>query len=680
MLREKKWLKWSILLGSLLTLSILLFVFSIWTYAKIAGAPDLAVGQTTIYYADDQTVIGEASNGHKRYWATLDEVSPAFTDAIVAIEDRSFYEHGGLDFKRLGGAILADIKARKKVQGASTISQQYAKNLYLSQEKTWSRKLTEALYALRIEANYSKDEILEGYINTIYFGHGMYGIEAASQYFFHKPAKDLDIAEATLLAGIPKGPSIYSPLFSEKNAKDRQSIILDSLVETKKITKQDKALALAEPLHFYGSDESLHETIAPYFQDEAKKEVIQILSDRPDLLKQGGLRIHTTLNVNAQKNAEQVVESTIPTQSEIQLAVITMDPRNGDVKAMIGGRNYDQSPFNRATQSLRQPGSTIKPILYYTALENGFTPSTTIRSEATSFSYDDGRSVYTPHNFNNQYANKEITMVQALAVSDNIYAVKTNIFLGEDKLASMGAKFGIKSKFDQLPSSALGTSVLRPIEITNAFNYLANDGKKVQPTYVTSITDYKGNIIYTRKEKDKQILDEGKAFVVAQMMKGIFDARLNGYTSVTGASVMNKVTHEYSAKSGSTNTDNWMIGFTPDLTTGVWVGYDTDKNLELWTEQKFAKNIWVGIMESDLAAVPVSEMTVPKDVVAINIDPETGLRANKDCPVSRLTYFTKGTEPTDYCYLHGASKDAKHQTHKKVKKEEKKKPWYKNFF
>ncbi len=680
MLQEKKWLKWTILFSSLLALSILIVVFSIWTYAKIAGAPNLTVGQTTIYYADDDTVIGEASNGHKRYWATLDEVSPTFTDAIVAVEDQSFYQHRGLDFKRLGGAILADIKARKKVQGASTISQQYAKNLYLSQEKTWSRKLTEALYALRIEANYSKKEILEGYINTIYFGHGMYGVEAASQFFFHKPAKSLDLAEATLLAGIPKGPSIYSPLFSEKNAKERQAVILGELVETGKITQQEKAQALVEPLHFYGSDESLYEAVAPYFQDEAKKEVVRILSDRPELLTQGGLRIHTTLNVNAQKNAEQVVQETIPAQSDIQLAVITMNPKNGDVKAMIGGRDYVQSPFNRATQSLRQPGSTIKPILYYTALENGFTPSTTIRSEATSFSYDDGRNTYTPHNFNNQYANKEITMAQALAVSDNIYAVKTNLFLGEDKLASMGARFGIKSKFDRLPSAALGTSVLRPIEITNAFNYFANEGQKVKPTYITSITDYKGKVLYTRKENNKQELDAGKSFVVAQMMKGIFDPRLNGYTTVTGTSVMNKITHEYAAKSGSTNTDNWMIGFTPDLTTGVWIGYDTNKKLELWTEQKFAKNIWVGIMENDLAAVPVSEMTIPKDVVAVTIDPETGLLAGKDCPVSRLTYFSKGTEPTDHCYLHGSLKESKQHKSKKPKKEEKKAPWYKKLF
>ncbi len=660
-------------------MAFVLMVVGFWTYAKIAGAPNLSVGLTSVYFADNGEPIGETSNGQKRLWVKLDEISPKFIDAIVTIEDQNFFEHSGIDIKRIGGALLADLKAGKKVQGASTISQQYARTLFLSQEKTWNRKIQEALYALRIEANYTKREILEGYLNTIYFGHGMYGIEAASEFYFHKSAKELDLAEATILAGIPKGPGIFSPLPSDKNAKTRQKIILSELVKVGKIKKADSVAAFAQPLHYYGTGLTVKESIAPYFQDEVKKEVIRILADRKDLLEHGGLRIYTTLNLDNQRAAEQVVKETIPTQSEVQVALITMEPQTGEVKAMLGGRDYAVSPFNRATQSLRQPGSTIKPLLYYAALENGFTPSTTMRSEETQFTYDHGRAIYAPHNFNSHYANKEITMAQALAISDNIYAVKTHLFLGEEKLVNTSKLFGISSEFNQVPSLALGTSIVRPIEMTNAFNYFANSGKKVSPTYVEKITNYKGDVLYEKKDTTEQVLDSARAFVMGQMMKGIFDASLNGYANVTGSSIISKLTHDYAAKSGTTETDSWMIGFTPELTTGIWIGYDTEKKLELWTEQKFAKSIWAAVMDKELAAIPVSEMTVPEDVIGVTVDPETGLLANEDCPASRLTYFTKGTEPVESCYLHNHTekKDTKKKTKKKPKKKE---PWYKKLF
>jgi 1A family penicillin-binding protein len=661
---------------TLLCILSIISVFSISSvgiFAKLAGAPNLTVNQTTLYYDDSGQVIGEVSHGQKRFWVRLDQISPLFIDAILSIEDRSFFEHNGLDFKRIGGALIADLKAGEKVQGASTISQQYARNLFLGKEKTLERKLKEAFYALRIEANYSKDEILEGYLNTIYFGHGMYGVEAASQFYFNKNAKDLDLAEAALLAGVPKGPSVYSPLLSLENAKSRQTVILSSLLNTKKITKTEHDRALSEKLTFFGNNNSIYHTIAPYFLDEAKKEVQKILKDKELSIKNGGLRIYTSLNIEAQKNVEVAIKNVLPAESSLQTAVISMNPKNGEVKALVGGRDYSKSPFNRATQSLRQPGSTFKPILYYAALEKGFTPSTSMRSEATTFTYDNGRREYSPHNYNNIYADKSITLAQALALSDNIFAVKTCLFLGTDELPSIAQKFGITSKTESVPSAALGTSAVRPIEMTNAFNYFANSGKKVSPSFITVITDCKGNVLYERKKQSSQILKKDATFVMAQLLKGIFDKRLNGYTSVTGASIADRLSHDYAAKSGTTSTDSWMIGFTPTLTTGVWVGYDSNQKLELWNEQKYARNIWAAVMENNLASVPVSKMDVPKNVVAVDMDPETGLLASETCPNKIKTYYVKGTEPKETCYLHGGS--SKNSTKEQTKKIKKQKKW-----
>lgn len=668
----------SLKLFTFLCILSVLLVFSISSvgiFAKLAGAPNLEVKQTTLYYADNGQVIGEVSNGQKRFWVRLDQISPLFIDAILSIEDRSFFEHNGLDFKRIGGALIADLKAGKKVQGASTISQQYARNLFLGKEKTLERKLKEAFYALRIEANYSKDEILEGYLNTIYFGHGMYGVEAASQFYFHKNAKDLDLAEAALLAGIPKGPSVYSPLLSLENAKSRQSVILASLLQTKKITKNERELAQSEKLTFFGNNNSIYQTIAPYFLDEAKKEVQKLLKDNTTSQQNGGLRVYTSLNIDAQKNVEDSIKNVLPEESTLQTAVISMDPSNGEVKALVGGRDYSKSQFNRATQSLRQPGSTFKPILYYAALEKGFTPSTSMRSEATTFTYDNGRREYSPHNYNNIYANKSIILAQALALSDNIFAVKTGLILGTEELPAIAQKFGITSKTEPVPSAALGTSAVRPIEMTNAFNYFANSGKKVSPSFVTLITDCKGNVLYERHKRSSQILKKDASFVMAQLMKGIFDKRLNGYTSVTGSSIADRLSHDYAAKSGTTSTDSWMIGFTPTLTTGVWVGYDSNQKLELWNEQKYARNIWAAVMENDLASVPVSKIDVPKNVVAVDIDPETGLLASGNCSNRIKTYYIKGTEPKETCYLHGgSSENTKSKGQSQMKKKQKK--WY----
>jgi penicillin-binding protein 2D len=663
---------------SLIGLACMLIVFlGILGYAKILGAPPLAVPQSTLFFASDGTLIGESNSGQKRYWVPLEEISPALIHATISIEDKNFYEHNGFDYKRIAGAILADIKAGAKVQGASTITQQYARNLFLEHDKTWSRKLHEAFYAIRIEMNYSKEEILEGYLNTIYYGNGAYGVQAASQFYYGKDASELTLAESSMLAGVPKGPSHYSPLKSLENATKRQGIILNSMVENGYIKKETALKTKETPLTFTGAHPHKRVEAAPYFQDAVRNALKNQLNLDERTIELGGLKVYTTLDLKQQQAAEKHIQETIASESEIQVGLVAMDPKNGHIKAMVGGRNYDESPFNRAVQAIRQPGSTIKPILYYAALSQGFTPSSTMRSEKTTFKLDEGRAEYSPHNFNNKYADGEITLAQALAVSDNIYAVKTHLFMGAKTLINTVKNFGISTKMDSVPSLALGTSGVRVIDMANAYSLFANGGKKVEPTLITKVEDYNGNVIFERNHESQKVLDPAKAYVMTQMMTGMFDKKLNGYAKVTGNSLIDDITRPYAGKSGSTETDSWMIGFTPQLVTAVWAGHDVGKPITLTAEKSYAKKIWASFMEESLKGKPVKAFAPPKEgVIGVYVNPENGKLASKDCPVRRFTYFVAGTEPTEYCTDHLEHKGDKPAKEKQNPKD----PWYKRIF
>ncbi|RSD27178.1 transglycosylase domain-containing protein [Mesobacillus subterraneus] len=651
--------------------------FSLIGYAKLQGPPPLAVPQSTLYLSDDGTVIGESHSGQKRYWVALKDVSPHLINATISIEDKSFFAHNGFDYKRIAGAALADLKAMAKVQGASTITQQYARNLYLEHDKTWKRKATEAMYTLRLEMNYTKDEILEGYLNTIYYGNGAYGVQAASRYYFGKDAKDLSLAEASMLAGIPKGPNIYSPFASFEKAKQRQQTVLYTMKVNGYITDVSAKKAQSEKLELVGKHQHDRLGTAPYFQDAVRNALKNSLNFDDRTISLGGLRVYTTLNLEQQEIAEASIDKMVSEDSDIQAGFVAMNPKNGHVQALVGGRNYEESPFNRAVQAVRQPGSTMKPILYYAALENGFTPSTTMKSQLTTFMFDDGRSEYTPHNFNNKYAEDDITMAQALALSDNVYAVKTHLFLGEDTLIETAKRFGIKSDLSNVPSLALGTSGVRVIEMANAYSILANGGKEVDPVLIKKVENHKGEVIYEYKGEEKEVLKPELASVMTHMLTGIFDNKLNGYSSVTGSTLIKKMTRPYAAKSGTTETDSWMVGYTPQLVSAVWTGYDKGKPIELTVEKSYAKNIWLEFMEKALDDEPAKKFKAAKGTVSVLVDPSNGKLASEGCPVTRETLFVAGTEPAEYCTDH-----LDHEEHKEEKAEKKKekKPWYKRLF
>ena len=353
-------------------------------YVQVAGAPPLTVAKASIFLDANENQIGDHFESERRYWVELDQMSPYLKEAVVAVEDKDFYKHMGFDLSRIAGVILIDIKAGSKVQGASTITQQYARNLYLTHEKSWTRKANEALYAYRLEVFYDKDEILEGYLNTVYYGHGMYGVEAASRFYFSKSASDLTLAEAAMLTGVPKGPSLYSPVANIEKATNRQHVILNLMAEQGAITTAEKTRAQQEAIVLKNDKWVAPKSIAPYFIDAARKEAGKILKSKNLDISEGGWTIQTTLNTAHQKAAEAAVTDNMPA-NDLQAAFVSMKSKTGAVTALVGGRNYADSPYNRVTQTERQPGSTIKPILYAAALENGYTPLTFLDVGQTTF-------------------------------------------------------------------------------------------------------------------------------------------------------------------------------------------------------------------------------------------------------------------------------------------------------
>ncbi|OLN24199.1 monofunctional biosynthetic peptidoglycan transglycosylase [Domibacillus antri] len=626
----KKWIKW---IGAIIVLLIgaaALLLYALYS----AGPPDTTVSRSTIFYAADGTKTAETHAGEKRYWVKLDHISPHVTDAVIAIEDKKFYRHAGFDLKRIAGAAIADVKAMAKVQGASTITQQYARNVFLTNDKTWQRKLKEAWYAARLELFYTKDEILEGYLNTVYFGHGAYGIEAASRFYFNKSADALTLSEAALLAGIPKGPSIYSPLASREKSEERRRLILSEM----DLPANDYKEADADIPDITGSYAE-NKIKAPYFIDAVRAE-LESLGFR----EQSGLKVYTTLNPEHQKAADAAIANGIAPNAGIEAALVSIDPSNHFVTALTGGRDYSVSPFNRAVQAIRQPGSLMKPFLYYAALENGFTPVTMRKSEPTTFN-----DTYTPKNFNSQYAERNVTMAEALAVSDNIYAVKTNMLLGPETLAQTAKQFGVTSKLEAVPSLALGTSGVSVLEVANAYKVISAGGLYAKPVFITKVESSDGAVLYRYKERTEQRFDEKKIAVLTHMMMGMFDGSMSDYATPTGASMSNKLSRTYAGKSGSTPFDYWMAGFSPSAVSVVWTGYDDGSEITKTEDRSRAKVIWADYMETIHKGKKPTFFEQPDGVTAAAIDLKSGKLASSDCPDGHTILFEKGTEPVESC-------------------------------
>lgn len=622
---------------------ILLLVGGSFLYVKFSPKVQINTANSMILYDINNKVFFKGNESKE--WVNLDEISPYLIDATISTEDKNFYKHFGFDFFRILKAGYINIKSGSTVQGASTITQQYAKNLFLDFDKTWKRKWDELWYTLRIEANYSKNEILEGYLNTINYGHGKYGIENASKYYFDKSAKDLTLAEASLLTGIPKAPANYSPLVNYDLAKERQLSILKLMVKNELITEYEMLEAYNTELRFVGNSEKEELTTLMYYHDAVIDELesIDTIPDSYNYIT--GLKIYTNLDIDAQKELEKNILDSIPEESEIETSAVMMNPNTGGIIALVGGRNYNKSSYNRATDSIRQVGSTMKPYLYYAALESGFTTSSSFTSEATTFTFSN-QDDYSPQNYNNTYGNKPISMATAVAYSENIYAVKTHLFLGSDSLINVARRVGITANLEAIPSLPLGTNEINIIEMAAGYAAFANLGYKIKPHLIEKVVDGNGNVLYEADNEKELVLNSSITFILNNMLTATYDPLYIDYNYPTAVSLSSKLTHKYSLKSGTTNGDNWNIGYNKDIVCAVWIGYDDNRSLNT-SEYKYSQNIWYKSIEAYEEGKTDEEVwyEVPKNVSAVFVEPISGKPITDTTQKKKLMYFIKGTEP-----------------------------------
>lgn len=620
----------------IIAIIFIILYFGIYIIAK--SKKKLSIKSANQFYIYDiSNNLLETSNNS---WVTIDNISPYLINSTISIEDKNFYKHNGFDYLRIIKSLYINIKNKDKLQGASTITQQLAKNLFLTFDKTWERKIKEAWLTIQLEIQYSKDEILEAYLNTINYG-GIYGIENAAKYYFNKKAKELDLAEASILAGIPKSPSNYSPLTNYDAAKERQLLILNTMVKNNYITEEEKDIAYNKELIFYGKNNEKNNTLM-YYQDAVFNELNEIDSIPNSFLETGGLKIYTYLDPDAQKYLDEATKKNYQ-DSDIQIAVVMIEPKTGHIIALSGGKDYNISQFNRAINAKRQVGSTIKPFLYYAALENGFTASSTFTSEKTTFVFSEDKT-YSPANYSDKYANKEISMAAALAYSDNIYAVKTHLFLGEETLVNMLKRVGIKSNINAIPSLALGSEEISLLEMTNAYAIFANGGNKVNAKLISKVEDMNGNVLYENKDESETVLNNSLVYIINELLTSTYNYNFIDYNYPTCYDLTPNLTHKYAIKTGTTDTDHLIFGYNKDIVIGIWSGYD-DNRLSEVQEGKYIKYVWKDIAEAYLKNKNDNWYELPNNVVGVMVDPITGKLATNETKNSTIFYYIRGTEP-----------------------------------
>ncbi len=623
---------------------ILLFFFLhtvIFIYTKITPKLDIK-NANNIFIYDKNNDLFFQGNGLNE-WISLKKMSPHIINSTISVEDKNFYHHFGFDYLRIIKSLYENFKSQKIVQGASTITQQYAKNLFLNFDKTWQRKLNEVRLTFEIETHYTKNEILEGYLNTINYGNGVLGIENAAQYYFDKSASNLSLAEASMLAGIPKSPNNFSPLNDELEAKKRQKVILNSMVKNKYITEEEKNNIFNKELVYIGKKDKLNLDTLMYYQDAVMREIKEIEYIPTSLLKTKGIKIYTSLDINAQSILEESINNNLKNNQDIQVAAAMIKPKTGEIIALTGGRDFIKSQFNRAIQSKRQVGSTMKPFLYYTALENGFTASSSFISEPTVFTFSNDKT-YAPNNYADIYPSKSISMAAALAFSDNIFAIKTHLFLGEQSLVDITKRVGIKENIKPHPSLPLGTEEINIIDLLTGYNTLANEGKKTNLHLIKKIEDMKGNILYKNPNNIQTVLNKNITFIINDLLTTTYDSNMIDYNYPTCISIAPKISKKYAIKTGSTDFDTWTIGYNKDVLIGIWNGYDEGKKLQSG-ESKYSKNIWVDTIEKFLKDKEDNWYEIPSNVVGVLVNPITGEFANKKNEKKRILYYIKGTEP-----------------------------------
>jgi penicillin-binding protein 1A len=510
----------------------------------------------------------------------LNQVSPHLIKAVLAVEDRRFYEHDGFDPIRIVGSALAVIRAGEPVQGGSTITQQLARQA-IGREKTLRRKLKELLYAAQLEHHFTKDQILELYLNKVYFGDRLYGAEAASRGYFGKRASELTVPEAAMLAGLLKAPSTYAPTDKTDKAEARQGVVLKAMLDSRAITRDEYETALKTTVELFDGLRT-EEPHGRYFKEEVRRELVQRLG--AERVAEGGLRVYTTIDLATQKAADDAVVQGLleiekslggtrraATNSEpLQAALVAIEPATGHVRALVGGRDFLKSSFNRATQALRQPGSAFKPFVYAAAIENGYGPDDWI--EGLDEPVLASEEYWTPDDEHLEYGS--VTLREGLRLSSNRAAVRLLTDVGLTKTVKSASAFGF-GDLPVVPSIALGSGEVTLASITSAYGAFANGGMVVQPTLIRRIEDENGEVLFSTEAVAERAIKGTTAWVMADMLRGVIDAGTGNTARQLGFRL------PAGGKTGTTNDyrDAWFIGFTPSVVAGVWVGYDQPRTI-----------------------------------------------------------------------------------------------------
>jgi penicillin-binding protein 1A len=638
----------------------------------------------------------------RRVVASYDDYPQVLRNALISIEDKDFYRHSGINIRRIAGAAYRDIESGGRVQGASTLTMQLARNLFLSPDRSFHRKIQEALLAIQIERRFTKPQIFTLYANQIYLGHGVYGFEAASQFYFSKPAKQLTLDEAALLAGLPKSPGYYSPINHRDHALKRRNLVINSMLEDGKITAPQATEARNQPIQLKLQHDP--NSLAPYFVEEIRRYLENKYGS--DQVHEGGLRVYTSLDMDLQRTANQALldglaayerrhgwrnhlenvltnevtlanyqhpdwddepevngyvhalvtavspgsaaikfsrytapltqadgawtrqkiqnilkpgdviyvkvlslapaKVSLEQDSGAQGALIAIDNASGEIKAMVGGRDFNQSKFNRATQALRQVGSSFKPYVYTAAIDNGATPDDTILDAPITFPNASGP--YTPHNYDEKFEGT-ITLRRALAQSRNIPALKLADSLGIKTVIDYAHRFGITSNIPPYLPVALGAADITLFEQTAAFSVFPNDGVRITPRYLTKVTDYEGRVLEEDFPDVKDVISARTARILTSMLRDV----VQHGTAIAAAGMK----YPLAGKTGTTNdfTDAWFIGFSPSMTTGVWIGYDERKTLgSKESGARAALPIWMDFMKVALAGKDPGEFQPPPNL------------------------------------------------------------------
>ncbi len=633
--------------------------------------------QVTKIYDYRGNVITELFT-ERRTLIPLKDIPADLQNAVIATEDSDFYGHWGISVKGIARAALNNLVKRRVAQGGSTITQQLAKTIFLTPDRTMERKVKELVLTLQIERGYTKSEILQLYLNQIYFGAGAYGVESAARIYFSKHVKDLNLAECALLAGLPRAPNYYSPFANVERAKTRRAVVLMRMREMKFITpEQEKA---ANEVLISTKKSSIPTDIAPYFIEFVRLQLEPKYGTH--MIYRGGLSIYTTLDLKAQRSAEQAMFKALDaydvarasaaiasggkaSRSRVQGALLAIDPKTGGIRAMVGGRDFRESQFNRAVQARRQPGSSFKPVIFTAALENGFSPATVIEDKPMIFLNDgkdwklesrdpgflktlpaemlkDPMKVWMPENYGRKYHDR-VLMRSALEHSLNVCSIEILSRIGVAKVIEFARRMGIESPLTGTLSLALGSSDVTLIEMVSAFSVLDSGGIRTRPYAVIRVLDKNGKALEENLPVEQEALSAQTCYVMTSMMRGVVERGTGAAARALG--------RPCAGKTGTTNdySDAWFIGYTPQLVAGVWIGFDTRMSLgEKMTGGRLACPIWTEFMSGALNGEPVLNFNSPGDVVFTLIDPRTGLLALSKTPGAFLESFVKGTEPKDY--------------------------------